>query len=254
MNFMKTEMYIILSVLIVSLISVIGILFIFLRQKTLDKLLIFLVSLSAGSLLGGAFLHLLPEIIEETGFSLNIAFLILGGIILFFIIENVIHWRHCHIQTCDEHKHHLGPMNLIGDGFHNFLDGLIIAASYYISIPAGIATTLAVIIHEIPQEIGDFGVLLYSGFSKKKAIFFNFLSALVAVIGAVVGILFAEKSSIFAYIVIPLAIGGFLYIAGSDLIPEIHKNQKKVFSFRNLAGIILGILIMYALTLLEGVA
>jgi zinc and cadmium transporter len=142
-------------------------------------------------------------------------------------------------------------MNLIGDGFHNLLDGLIISASYFVSIPVGIATTLAVVIHEIPQEIGDFGVLLYAGYSKRKALFFNFLSALAAMVGAIIGIIFAEKSSIFSYIVMPIAVGGFLYIAGSDLIPEIHKQQEKRFSFRNLAGIILGILIMYALTFLK---
>jgi zinc and cadmium transporter len=242
---------IILSVLIVSLISLIGILFIFLKRNTLDKLLIFLVSLSVGSLLGGAFLHLIPEIVNTTGFTLTVSFLVLGGIILFFSIENFIHWRHCHIPTSKEHPHHLGAMNLIGDGFHNLLDGLIIAASYFVSIPVGIATTLAVIIHEIPQEIGDFGVLLYAGYSKRKALFFNFLSALLALVGAIIGIIFAEKSSIFSYIVMPIAVGGFLYIAGSDLIPEIHKQQEKRFSFRNLAGIILGILIMYALTFLK---
>lgn len=248
---MNTELYIILSILIVSLISIIGILFIFLKKRTLDKVLIFLVALSVGSLLGGAFLHLLPEVIENTGFSLSIAFLILGGIVLFFVIENFVRWRHCHNLDCDTHQHHLGTMNLVGDGVHNLIDGLIISASYFVSIPVGLATTLAVIIHEIPQEISDFGVLLYSGFSKKKAIFFNFISALVALIGAIIGIIFATKSDIFVYIVMPLAIGGFLYIAGSDLIPEIHKKQENKFSIRNLLGIILGILIMYALTLLE---
>jgi zinc and cadmium transporter len=204
-----------------------------------------------GSLLGGAFLHLVPEIVNNTGFTLTVSFLVLGGIILFFVIENFIHWRHCHIPTSKEHPHRLGAMNLIGDGFHNLLDGLIISASYFVSIPLGIATTLAVVIHEIPQEIGDFGVLLYAGYSKRKALFFNFLSALLAFVGAIIGIIFAEKSTIFSYIVMPIAVGGFLYIAGSDLIPEIHKQQEKRFSFRNLAGIILGILIMYALTFLK---
>jgi zinc and cadmium transporter len=248
---MGAEILIILSVILVSLISIIGIFFIFLKKKTLDNLLIFLVALSVGSLLGGAFLHLIPEIVENTGFTLNVSFLVLGGIILFFVIENFIHWRHCHIPTSKDHPHHLGTMNLIGDGIHNFIDGLVIAAAYFVNLPVGIATTLAVIIHEIPQEIGDFGVLLYSGFSKKRALFFNFLSALMAIIGAIIGIIFAEKSIIFAYIVMPIAVGGFLYIAGSDLIPEIHKQQKRNFSFRNLAGIILGILIMYALTFLK---
>jgi zinc and cadmium transporter len=242
---------IILSVLMISFISLIGIMFIFLKRKTLDKLLIFLVSLSVGSLLGGAFLHLIPEIVEGTGFTFSISLLILGGIILFFGIENFIHWRHCHIPTSKDHPHSLGKMNLIGDGLHNFIDGLIIAASYFVSIPVGIATTLAVVIHEIPQEIGDFGVLLYAGYSKRKALLFNFLSALLAIVGAIIGIIFSEKLTVFVYIIMPLAVGGFLYIAGSDLIPEIHKQQEKRFSFRNLAGILLGILIMYGLTFLE---
>lgn len=240
-----------LSVFLVSLVSVIGIFFIFLKKNTLDNLLLFFVSLSVGSLLGGAFLHLIPEAFGETGFSVKVSFLILGGIVIFFIIENFIHWRHCHIPTSREHPHHLGTMNLIGDGFHNLIDGLVIAAAYFVNLPLGIATTLAVVIHEIPQEIGDFGVLLYAGFSKRKALFFNFLSALMAMIGAVIGILFSKNYQAFVSIIIPLAAGGFLYIAGSDLIPEIHKNQEKGFSIKNLLGIILGILMMYLLTLLE---
>jgi zinc and cadmium transporter len=217
----------------------------------LNNLLIFFVSLSVGSLLGGAFLHLIPEAFGERGFSLKISFLILAGILTFFIIENFIHWRHCHIPTSKNHPHSFGTMNLIGDGLHNLIDGLIIAAAYFVNLPLGIATTLAVVIHEIPQEIGDFGVLLYAGFSKRKALFFNFLSALMAMVGAIIGILFSENSQVFASVIIPIAAGGFLYIAGSDLIPEIHKNQEKSFPLKNLIGIILGILIMYALTFLE---
>jgi len=246
---MTPILLIILSVILVSFIAIIGILFVFMRKEKLDKLLLFFVSLSVGSLLGGAFLHLIPEIVEGTGFSLAVSFLVLGGIILFFVVENFIHWRHCHIPTSKAHPHSFGAMNLIGDGLHNFIDGLVIAAAYFASIPIGIATTLAVIIHEIPQEIGDFGVLLYAGYSKKKALLFNFLSALMALVGAIIGIIFSEKSTIFTYLVIPVAAGGFLYIAGSDLIPEIHRQQENKFSFRNLAGILLGILIMYLLTL-----
>ena len=248
---MNQVMLIILSVVAVSLISLIGILFIFLKRKTLDNLLLFFVSLSVGSLLGGAFLHLIPESFGTGGFSLKISFLILGGIVLFFVIENFIHWRHCHIPTSKHHPHPLGMMNLIGDGIHNLVDGLVIAAAYFVNIPLGIVTTLAVITHEIPQEIGDFGVLLYAGYSKKKALFFNFLSALTAMVGAVMGILFSENYQAFVLIIIPIAAGGFLYIAGSDLIPEIHKRQEKKFQLKNLAGIILGILVMYGLTFLH---
>jgi zinc and cadmium transporter len=248
---MNAVIFTLLSVLIVSLISLIGVLFIFLKKEALDNFLLFFVSLSVGSLLGGAFLHLIPEAFGDGGFSLNISFLILLGIIIFFMIENFVHWRHCHVPTSKNHPHHLGTMNLVGDGLHNLIDGLVIAAAYFVSIPLGIATTLAVIVHEIPQEIGDFGVLLYAGYSKRKALFFNFLSALAAMIGAIIGIIFSEKSAIFSYIIVPIAAGGFLYIAGSDLIPEIHRKQETGFSIKNLIGIILGILLMYALTFLE---
>jgi zinc and cadmium transporter len=248
---MNTTLAIIISVLIVSLISVVGILFILMRKKSLDKFLMFFVSLSVGSLLGGAFLHLIPGSFGGEGFSLNVSFLILAGILIFFIIENFIHWRHCHVPTSKEHPHHLGTMNLVGDGLHNLIDGLVIASAYFVNIPLGIATTFAVIIHEIPQEIGDFGVLLYAGYSKKKALLFNFISALIAIIGAIIGISFSESSAVFEYIIIPIAAGGFLYIAGSDLIPEIHKNQDKGFPLKNLGGILLGIFLMYVLTFLE---
>lgn len=249
---MLISIYVILSVILVSVISVIGIFFLLMKKTSLDKLLIFLVSLSAGSLFGGAFLHLLPELVESGNFTLSTSFLILGGILLFFVIENFIHWRHCHVPTSKNHPHHLGTMNLIGDGVHNFIDGLVIAASYFVSIPVGLATTLAVIIHEIPQEIGDFGVLLYSGMSKGKALFFNFLSALTALLGAILGIILSGNSEGFVNVAIPLALGGFIYIAGSDLIPEIHKRQSEKFSLWNLAGIVLGISIMFALKIING--
>jgi len=170
---------------------------------------------------------------------------------VFFVLEQLLHMHQNSKNAENKEVKTYGYLSLYADGIHNFTDGLIIAASYFISIPVGIATTLAVILHEIPQEIGDFGILLYAGYSKRKALFFNFLSALTAILGAVVGIILADKSTVFAYIVMPIAAGGFLYIAGSDLIPEIHKKQEKKFSFRYLAGIIIGILIMYGLTLLE---
>jgi zinc and cadmium transporter len=243
--------YIILSVFIVSLISLIGVFFIFLNKDKLNNVILFFVSLSVGSLLGGAFLHLIPESVGNGGFTLNISFLILIGILIFFVIENFIHWRHCHIQTSKEHPHPFGIMALFGDGIHNLIDGLVIAAAYFVNIPLGIVTTLAVITHEIPQEIGHFGVLLYAGFSKRKALFFNFLTALTAMIGAIIGIIFSESSAAFSAIVIPIAAGGFIYIAGSDLVPEMHKNQEKSFPLKNLIGILLGILIMYGLTFLK---
>ena len=231
----------------VSLFSLVGVLFIFMRKKQLDKVLLFLVSLSAGSLFGGALLHLLPEIVEEAGFTLSISLSVLGGILIFFLIEKYVHWHHCHNPNCKEHKNHLAVMNLVGDGLHNFVDGLIIAGSYLISVPLGIATTIAVIFHEVPQEIGDFGVLLYSGFSKIKALFWNFLSALVAVFGAIVGLVLGSASEVFVQLIIPFAAGGFIYIAGSDLIPELHKECKLKDTILHVFALVLGMGLMVLL-------
>jgi len=125
----------------------------------------------------------LPEIVNEAGFGLSVALYVLSGILLFFVLEKVIHWQHCHMPITKQHVHPFAKMNLIGDSLHNFIDGLIIAASYMINIPTGIATTIAVVVHEIPQEIGDFGVLLHGGFSKGKALLLNLGTALVAVLG-----------------------------------------------------------------------
>jgi len=215
-------LYVIISVLLVSLVSLIGIAALSIKAEKLKKILLYLVSFSAGAMFGGAFLHLLPEIAEQ-GMTLMTGCLILFGIVLFFVIEKVIHWNHCHLPITKTHVHPFAYMNLIGDGVHNFLDGLIIAATYLISIPAGIATTIAVAFHEIPQEIGDFGILLHGGFSKAKALAWNFISALVAVMGAVVGLVASTYVENIELFIVPIAIGGFIYIAGSDLIPELHK-------------------------------
>ena len=164
------------AVLIVSLVSLLGLVFVSLKPKTLEKLLFVLVSFATGTLLGDAFLHLLPETIERIGFSLEVSLAVLTGILLFFVLEKFISWRHCHVPTSKDHPHSLGWMNLMGDGFHNFIDGMIIAGSFLVSPALGLSTTFAVLLHEVPQEIGDFGILIYSGFSRTKAIVFNFIS------------------------------------------------------------------------------
>ena len=150
-----------------------------------------------------------------------------------------------------EKRGHIAILNLIGDGLHNFLDGLIIAGSYLISIPAGIAATVAVILHEVPQEIADFAVLLYSGLSKWKALLFNYLSAAVAIVGAVVGLYFGARSEMFISLIVPFAAGGFVYIAGSNLIPELHKECGIKDSVWHIFAFILGIIIMIGLKSLE---
>jgi zinc and cadmium transporter len=238
------------SVFLVSLISLVGITTLSIGAEKLKKFLIYMVSFSAGALLGDAFIHLLPELAEE-GLTLNYSLTIILGVLLFFSLEKVVHWKHCHMPITKDHVHPFAYMNLIGDSLHNFIDGLIVAGSYLISIPAGIATTIAVIFHEIPQEIGDFGVLIHGGFTKRRAIFLNFITALTAVLGAVFALLLSNYVPHIEGYLISLAIGGFLYIAGSDLIPELHKETKISVSLIQILTFILGVLVMMALLLLE---
>jgi len=248
---LEVWLYSLVSVLIISLIAFVGVFTLSIKTNKLSKILLYLVSFSAGALFGDAFLHLLPEVVEKFGLSTQISFSILGGIVLFFVTEKFIHWQHCHTPTKKGHVHSFAIMNLIGDGFHNFLDGLIIGASYLANIPTGIATTIAVAFHEIPQEIGDFGVLVHGGFSKSKALFLNFVSATFAILGLVVSLLLARFVENLTSYIIPVAIGGFIYIAGSDLIPELHKEFTTKKAMIELGMFLLGILVMFGLLFLE---
>ncbi len=223
------------------------------NTKKLNKILLYLVSFSAGALLGDAFIHLLPEITEKTSLNLNTSIYILSGIIIFFILEKFINWQHCHAPL--NQKNHIHPfayLNLLGDAVHNFIDGLIITSSYLISFPAGIATTLAVILHEIPQEIGDFAVLIHGGFTKSKALLLNFLTALTALVGALMAGYINSITQNIELFLVPLAIGGFIYIAGSDLIPELHKHSDKLSeSILQLIAFMIGIVLMALLLVIE---
>tara|TARA_Y100000310_G_C20630848_1_gene788590 strand:- start:981 stop:1736 length:756 start_codon:yes stop_codon:yes gene_type:complete len=243
--------YSIISVLLVSIISIIGVVFFSVRIKTLKKVMIYMVSFSAGALFGDVFIHLLPEIAEEVGFGLNISIYVLVGIIFSFIVEKIIHWRHCHHPHDEEHNHTLATMNIFGDFVHNFIDGIIIGVSYLVSIPVGIATTVAVVLHEIPQEIGEFGVLIHSGYTRKKALFFNFIVSLSAVIGVIASLILNNSMEGVTTFMIPFAAGSFIYIAGSDLIPELHKEVELKKSIYQLISFVLGIGIMILLLLLE---
>ena len=244
-------LYTISSIIIVSAISLVGIFTLSIAEKKLEKILLFLVSFSAGTLLGDAFIHLLPEIFAESGFGINISLSILAGIAIFFLVEKIIHWQHCHHPVTSEHIHSFAINNLIGDGVHNFIDGTIIAASYMISLPVGIATTIAVMIHEIPQEIGDFAVLLHGGFSKKRALILNFITALAAIAGGVITLLIQKYIIHISQFLVPFAAGGFIYIASADLIPELHKETLAKKSFLQFLSFILGIIIMLLLLFLD---
>jgi len=241
--------YIFLATFIVSLISFVGVVTLALNDKILNKILLVLIGLSAGALMGGAFLHLLPEAVEKST-GLNVYLFVLVGFILFFLIEKVLHWRHCHKGECDVHTFHY--MNLVGDSIHNFIDGLIMAASFVVSIPLGITTTIAIATHEIPQEIGDFGVLLYGGFSKKRAIMLNFVVALTAVLGGIVGYFVSNLIENIVVFILPFAAGGFIYIAATDLVPEIRKELDMKKYMATLLVFICGILIMWVTKVIFG--
>jgi len=230
--------WILASTLMVSLISLIGAVTLSVNDRILHKIVFYFIGFSAGALIGSAFLHLLPEALSENNSAAVFYYLILG-MVLFFLMEHYLHWRHCHEETCRVHP--FTYLSLVGDSFHNFMDGLVITASFVVSLNLGIVTTLAIILHEIPQEMGDFAILVYGGFSKKKALFFNFLSALTALLGAFLGYFIVNLNRGFLDFILPLTAGGFIYIAASDLIPEIHKEKDLKRSSSAFLAFLLGI-------------
>lgn len=239
---------ILLATILISLGSLVGVFPLLLTKKSMQSIIVYLVALSAGTLIGDAFIHILPEAIGELSAE-NMFLMVLLSFIGFFIIEKYFHWRHCHTDNCDEHT--FGYMNLIGDAMHNFIDGLIIAAAFTADISLGIATTVAIALHEIPQEIGDFAVLLHAGWSKKKALLANLGVALFSVLGGVVGYFLAQSTENFIIYLLPIAAGGFIYIGASDLIPELRKETNAGRSARSLGLFLCGVGLMYLLTFLE---
>ncbi len=243
--------YTLLSVVVVSLISLVGIFTLSLREEILRKHISLFISLAIGALLGDAFIHLIPEALEASSNAVSTSVLIITGIFSFLILEKFLHWHHHGEDAGDQHVHPLGKLILISDGVHNFLDGIIIGASFLVSVPVGIATTVAVILHEIPQEIGDFAVLLHAGYSKARALWLNFLSALAALAGAGAFFLLGSLAESFTSWFLPLSAGGFIYIAVADLIPELHKTNKAKHSILQLIAVVIGVAAMVGLTWLE---
>ncbi len=249
---MEKIIYALISVIIVSLISLIGIIFLFIKENSIQKTLKYFVAFSAGAFLGEVLFHLLPETIETFGnFNNKISILLLVGFFLFFIIEKLIHWRHCHKTLEPKHYHPIGTMSIIGDLIHNLLDGIIIGISFLVNIPLGITTTIAVILHEIPQEIGDFGLLLHAGYTKKQALLFNFLAGLTAILGTIIAIITKSNFEEITKYILPITAGGFLYMATVDLIPELKENAKLKNIFLQLSIMIFGIILMYLMLFLE---
>jgi zinc and cadmium transporter len=234
---------ILVSTFIISLLAFVGILTFILKEKWLNKILLILVALSSGALIGGAFLHLLPEAIEEVGASLNIFLVLLLGFCLFFILEQFLHWRHQH-HPANQKIQPFSYLILVSDGVHNFIDGVVIAASFIVGFPVGVSTTIAIALHEIPQELGDFGALVYGGLSKKRALTYNYLSAIVAIAGGVIGYFASTVAESYIVYLLPFAAGNFIYIAAADLIPEIKHQESMRRSVLHFFVFLVGIGIM----------
>src|SRR3989344_4273389 len=236
--------YAFLSVLAVSALSLVGAFTLTLKEKVLKSLIFVLVSMSAGALFGDAFIHLIPEAFSGALSPDRASLYLLIGILFFFMLEKFLHWRHSHGideesgetgSTHDHSKKNVGIMVLVGDAIHNLIDGVIIGASFLVSVEVGVATTLAVALHEIPQEIGDFGLLIHSGLSRGTALLFNFLSGLASLLA----------------LALAFAAGGFVYIAGSDLVPEIQKTKELKKSLIQVLSMVVGILAMMLLLYFE---
>lgn len=239
------------AVAVVSGVSLAGALTFVVRPRTLDRAMLALISFAAGALLGDAFIHLLPEIAEsEAGFDVAASLALLGGVIAFFVLEKVLHWHHAHYAR-EEVIHPVAVTNLVGDGLHNFIDGSIVAASFLVSTRLGIATSLAVVLHEIPQELGDFAILVRAGLKPRRALLLNLLSALAAMAGAIATLAVSSIVEGVERALVPVTAGAFVYIASTDLLPELHKEPELGKSVVQLVGVLAGVAVMLSLLVVE---
>ena len=205
----------------------------FFNDKARDKVVPWLVSYAVGTLLGVALLVILPEALAHLS-PLRVMSSLLGGIMLFFLLEKLVLWRHCHTHDCEAHGM-AAPMVVIGTAFHNFLDGVVIGTAVLTSIPLGISTALAVLTHEIPQELGDFAILLHSGYSRRRALMLNVLSGVTAVAGAILAVFALDWLPALNEYILSVSAASFLYIAMADLIPDLHRGRIDAKTLRQLA-------------------
>lgn len=235
---------VILSVLaatfVISLLAFSGVLTLAQRGELKDTTLLGLVGFSAGALIGGAFLHLIPETVARSS-NFGIFLALTSSFVLFFLFERFV-WRHCHKAKCEVHP--FAYMNLLGDGLHNFIDGLVISASFLAGTELGVVTSIAVALHEIPQEIGDFGVLVYGGMRPDRALAMNFLVALTAILGGLAGLTLSTLVGESMVFLLPFTAGGFIYIAAADLIPRLHEKTSIHHTLISFGSLLLGVLLM----------
>jgi len=245
---MGTLFWILVACISVSLLSLVGLGAFLFRESLLERILLSLVSLSAGALLAGAFFHMLPEALEQAEGDEKIFLFLVLGFVFFFFLEQFIHWHHCH-KMPSQHKSPVTYLVLVADTIHNFFDGLAIGVAFLVNFPLGITTWLISAAHEIPQELGDFGVLVHGGWSKTKALLFNLFSSLTAVAGGLTAYFFTGNFNVPLLLV--FSAGGFIYIACSDLIPEIKNKcslKENIWHFLFFLG---GLFSVYGLTFLE---
>lgn len=240
---MSILFWILSAAVLESLVSLLGRLLVFWSEVNVKKLAHYFIGFAVGALLGVVFLDLLPEALEFAAAS-NVFAAALAGFIIFFLLERFLFWYHCHDGVCPVHA--VGYLVLAGDAIHNFIDGVIIAVAFLADFKLGVLTALAVIFHEVPQEIGDFIVLLHSGFERAKALFYNFLIALTTIIGALAAYAFRGGIESFLGIALGLVAGNFLYIAAADLIPELHRQetQGRISPFPQVVFVLLGVLLV----------
>ncbi|RLJ06919.1 MAG: ZIP family metal transporter [Candidatus Aenigmatarchaeota archaeon] len=247
--FMDILIWVLIATVLNSLLGFIGIFTLWLKENLLNRLLLCFVAFSAGALLGGAFFHLFPESLERIS-SMNVFGFAIIGFLLFLVIEGFFHWHHC--RRCEVHP--FSYIMLIGDAIHNLIDGLVIAAGFFASVSLGVITTLMIVFHEAPQELGLFGSLVYAGHEKRKALLYSFLAQSTCILGGVIGYFISSLIENVVPFLIAFAAGGFLYISASDLVPEVHKAYKGSAkrSFCSLGFLIIGILFMLGIRFLGG--
>lgn len=244
----------VLAVGAVSLVSFVGLATLSLKQDLLKRSVFVLIALAAGALLGDAFIHLIPEAFTEAD-PLIVSLLVLAGILSFFVLEKFLHWHHSHgdEEFSADHAaiHPVGRLVIISDAVHNLIDGLAIGAAFMISPEVGLATTGAIVLHELPQEVGDFGILIHAGYSRMKALLVNFLSALTAFLGLGLAFWIGEANAALVPFIAAFAAGNFIYIAMSDIVPELQKTKRLRNSFIQILALVVGIGAMLALVVLE---
>jgi zinc and cadmium transporter len=241
-----TLLAILVATVAVSLVSFVGIAMFGLKQDVHDRILLALVGLAAGGLMGSAFLHLLPEALTFSAQE-DIFLITLLSFVGFFLIERILHWHHCHHADHEHETHTFGTMSIIGNTIHNAIDGLVIAGSFVLDWRLGVTTTLAVILHEIPHEFGDYAILVYAGYSRVRALLLNALTAVAAILGGIIGYYAALSSVSFEIALIPIAAGGFIYVAGSDLIPEFRNDRDGSSVALTFVMFVIGVGLMYVL-------